>query len=96
MIYDHPKDEGSDRDSALIRWVWRHAEIGIISTDQVHFYLGRYFKYPPCCIEEFIEEGLYNDGEGGLATDGILGTYYHCKQCYETRRVQYETGTRSL
>jgi hypothetical protein len=87
MIYDHSKDESSPMDSAIIAWVWANRDAGAICDAEVHLYLGRYFGYPLCCIEAFIFD--FDQPGNRLVTDGMLGTYYHCKQCYETRRVQH-------
>jgi hypothetical protein len=85
VIYDHPKDNSGPLDSAIIAWVWANRDAGVISDAEVHLYLGRYFGYPLCCIEAFIFE--FNQPGARLATDGLLGTYYHCKNCHEQRKV---------
>jgi hypothetical protein len=92
MIYDHAKDESNGRDSALIAWVWANRDAGAICDAEVHLYLGRYFGYPLCCIEAFIFEAFEGNQwqKGGLATDRLLGTYYHCHKCYEERKVKNE------
>jgi len=73
MIYDHPKDYGP---SEVCVAVGRFVDIGAITEFQYHVMLGRYFGYPLCCIEAFV-----HDGEGALATDHKLGTYFHCNDC---------------
>lgn len=77
-LYDHPLDDGP---SEVCRAVGRFVDIGAITEYQYHVMLGRYFGYPLCCIEAFVEE----DYEGMLITDDKLGTFYHCLDCAERK-----------
>jgi len=82
MIYDHPKDNGHG-ENLVIQLVWNQRDLGLICDAEVHLILGTWFNYPPCCIDAFI----FDHTGGDIATDDRLGTYFHCKRCYETKKV---------
>lgn len=79
MVYDHPKDYGT---TDMPEWVWVQRDLGLMCDAEVHMLLGTWYGYPPCCIDAFIFEET-----GDIATCDMVGTYYHCKKCYETKKV---------
>ncbi len=82
---EHCKD-----DQLYINSMWRLYNYGKIVKEDVHRELGRYFRYPQCCVDNFVRlnnmgecVGAYMREKYGESKNKIKNNYKHveCAKC---------------
>ena len=76
--YEHDGVEYATTRLAIFDEVWGLVDNGTISVNTAHRMLGRYFGYPECCIEGFIDSNH----------KGVVSDRFYCKECVDRGRVR--------
>ena len=87
MAYYYTHEINGVKREAIFEHLDSAEKLGVITEVQRNKMLGRYFGYPECCIEAFLEDYPDSAPSGEVVECPLLGVYFRCNECIRKGKV---------